>query len=114
MKAEPDKGFILKGWYKGEYIGIDGDHIQVSRPLDVTDPENLLSADKEYTFYLDEHTVICPVFEEDKTPPTMEYSSVSIILPEGKDKVKHHQSYSPVSTGWGVFFSFCACLGAAA
>ena len=63
LKAKPDKGFIFKGWYKGEYIGVDGNHTQVSRPLDVEDPDNLLSTDKEYTFYLDEHSVICPVFE---------------------------------------------------
>ena len=63
LNAEPDKGFIFKGWYKGEYIGIDGNHTQVSRPLDVEDPDNLLSSEKKYTFYLGAYSVICPVFE---------------------------------------------------
>ncbi|MBQ4270477.1 MAG: InlB B-repeat-containing protein, partial [Clostridiales bacterium] len=60
LSARPDPRYAFKGWYKGEYIG--GDE-QISRPLDMEDPENLLSTDREYTFYLDKGMIICPVFE---------------------------------------------------
>ena len=64
LNAAPDKGFIFKGWYKGEYVGItDTGHTQASRPLDVEDPDNLLSTDRVFTFCLNERSVICPVFE---------------------------------------------------
>ncbi|MBQ6663884.1 MAG: cell wall-binding repeat-containing protein, partial [Firmicutes bacterium] len=64
LKAVPDPGYKFAGWYKGEYIGmVDYYHTQVSRPLDMSDPENLLSSDLEYSFVLDQNTIICPVFE---------------------------------------------------
>ena len=60
LKAFPDPRYAFKGWYKGEYIGGDA---QISRPLDMDDPENLLSKDLKYTFNLDKGMIICPVFE---------------------------------------------------
>ena len=64
LKVYPDKGYKFAGWYKGEYIGmVDDEHTQVSRPLDMSNPDNLLSVDLEYSFTVDQSTVICPVFE---------------------------------------------------
>ena len=64
LKAQPDKGYLFTGWYKGEYIGVvDYYHTQVSRPLDMSDPDNLLSSEPEYSFTIGQSTVICPVFE---------------------------------------------------
>ncbi len=65
LKSYPDEGYGFTGWYKGEYIGmVDDDHTQVSRPLDMSDPDNLLTTDSEYTFTISQSTVICPVFEQ--------------------------------------------------
>ena len=64
LKAYPDSGYKFAGWYRGEYIGmVDNEHTQVSRPLDMSDSNNLLSSDPEYAFIIDQSTVICPVFE---------------------------------------------------
>ena len=64
LKAYPDKGYIFAGWFKGEYIGmVDNAHTQVSRPLDMSEPANLLSTEPQYSFVIDKYTVICPVFE---------------------------------------------------
>ena len=60
LSAKPDQGYIFKGFYKGE---IADAYNQTFRPLDVEDPDNLLSNKKEYTFYSDSYTIICPVFQ---------------------------------------------------
>ena len=60
LSAKPDQGYLFKGWYKGETADASA---QTYRPLDVEDPENLLSNEKEYVFYPDGYTIICPVFE---------------------------------------------------
>ena len=63
--AYPAVGYVFAGWYKGEYAGmVDDSHTMVSRPLDMEDSANLLSADREFTYPLNGYAVICAVFEK--------------------------------------------------
>ena len=62
FRAHPDPGYAFIGWYKGVYTG--GNTGQSAEPLDVTDPNNLLSKETAYELICDEYAVICPVFEQ--------------------------------------------------
>ena len=62
LLAVPDTGYIFKGWYKGVYTGDASG--QSAEPLDMNDPENLISTEKEITYELEKYTVFVAVFEE--------------------------------------------------
>lgn len=65
LQAYPDEGYVFDGWYKGEYIGeVDDQHSQICRPIDLNDPETLISRVDIYETTVDESMVICPVFKE--------------------------------------------------
>ncbi len=62
FKAHPDVGYKFVGWYKGVYRSdISGQHAE---PLDLNNPENLISTESEFTYTLSGTAVVIAVFEE--------------------------------------------------
>ena len=67
LKAFPDAGNKFVGWYEGVYVPIYKDgklYSQTVLPKDIDDPDTIVSTDEEYTFSIDNETMLCAVFEK--------------------------------------------------
>lgn len=62
LTAIPDTGYVFTGWYKGVYTG--GSSGQSAEPLDLDNPETLVSTQPSFDFTVDKYSVIIAVFEE--------------------------------------------------
>ena len=67
LKVFPDAGNKFVGWYEGVYVPIYKDgklYSQTVLPKDIDDPDTIVSTDEEYTFSIDNETMLCVVFEK--------------------------------------------------
>ncbi len=62
LTAIPDTGYVFTGWYKGVYTGSSSG--QSAEPLDLDNPETLVSTQPSFDFTVDKYSVIIAVFEE--------------------------------------------------
>ena len=120
LKAHPDAGYRFAGWYKGVYTGDSS--TQHAEPLDLNNPENLISTDAEYTLTLEKSDVIIAVFEEIPNDGWSLYSNVLIngktlknpsetikLVKGGKMFISFDTDYRNVNHGYAPLVGFSDC-----
>ncbi len=82
LTAIPDTGYVFTGWYKGVYTG--GSSGQSAEPLDLDNPETLVSTQPSFDFTVDKYSVIIAVFEECTNHDWVEHIEKATLTENGR------------------------------